>query len=83
MKKNSTVANYQMKVDSGSNLIRLMRRFAETNEVFAKRFAADLNKHFDYCIGGEITELIECFNSYINCQINEKATKDKVADINY
>ena len=68
-----------------------MRRFIEADEIFAKRFAADLNKYFSYCINGEITdlieylmtELIECFDSYINCQINEKAAKSKAADINY
>ena len=68
-----------------------MRRFIETDEIFAERFAANLNKHFDYCIDEEITELIECFdshidkcfNSYINCQINEKTIKSKIADIDY
>ena len=50
-----------------------MRRFIEINEIFAKRFATNLNKHFDYCINEKI----------INCQINEKITKSKIADINY
>ena len=45
-----------------------MRRFAETNKIFAKRFATNLNKHFNYYINEEIIELIEitklikCFN---------------------
>ena len=39
-----------------------MRRFAETNEIFAKRFTANLNKHFNYYID----EKIKCFNFYIN-----------------
>ena len=60
-----------------------MRRFVETNEIFAKRFAANLNKYFDYYIDGEITKLIECFDFYIDCQINEKIAKSKVANINY
>ena len=78
-----------MKIDSRSNLIRLMRRFVEINEAFtfAERFAANLNKHlrkhFDYCIDEEITELTKRFDFYINCQINEKTTKSKVANINY
>ena len=59
-----------------------MRRFAETNEIF-ERFAADLNKHFDYYIDEEITKLIKRFDSHINCQINEKTTKSKIADIDY
>ena len=44
-----------------------MRRFIETNEVFIKRFAANLNKHFNYYINEKIIELIKYFNSYINC----------------
>ena len=68
-----------------------MRRFVEADEAFAERFATNLNKHFGYCIGEEITklikclitELIECFNSYINCQIDEKATESKIANTNY
>ena len=36
-----------MKIDSKSNLTRLMRRFVETNEIFAKRFATNLNKYFN------------------------------------
>ena len=56
-----------------------MRRFAEANE--AKRFAADLNKYFDYYISEGITELIKRFDSYINCQFN--AIKSKIANINY
>ena len=77
-----------MKIDSRSNLIRLKRRFAETNKTFAerfanKRFAMDLNKHFDYCIGEEMTKLTGCFDYYINCQVNEKAAKSKAANINY
>ena len=83
MKKNSTITNYQIKIDLRSNLTRLMRRFAETDEIFAKRFAANLNKYFDYYINGEITKLIEYFDFYIDCQINEKITKSKVADIDY
>ena len=78
LKKNSAV-DYQMKIDSRSNLTRLMRRFAEADEVFAERFAADLNKHFDHCIGGKM----KCFDSYINCQIDEKTAESKVADIDY
>ena len=78
------IINYQMKIDLKSNLIRLMRRFEETNEIFAKRFAANLNKHlkkhFNYYINEEITKLIECFNYY---QIDEKTAKSKIADINY
>ena len=79
-----------MKIDSRSNLIRLMRRFVETNEIFAKRFATNLNKHFDYYINEKIIELceemiklIKCFDSYINYQINEKTIKSKIANINY
>ena len=30
-----------------------------------------------------ITKLIECFDFYIDCQIDEKATESKAADINY
>ena len=63
-----------------------MRRFIEANEAkrFAnKRFAVNLNKHFNYCINEEITKLIKRFNSYINCQVNEKTTKSKVANIDY
>ena len=52
-----------------------MRRFIETNEAFAKRFAADLNKHFNYYIDGEITKLLKRFDPYI--------TKSKIANINY
>ena len=81
--KNFTTVNYQIKIDSRSNLIRLMRRFVEINEIFAERFATNLNKYFDYYINEEITKLIECFNSYINYQINEKIIKSKIADINY
>ena len=88
--KSFATTNYQMKIDSRSNLIRLMRRFIETNEAFAKRFAANLNKHFNYYISEEITKLyekiiklIKYFNSYINYQINEKTTKSKIANINY
>ena len=80
----STIANYQIKIDLKSNLTRLMRRFEEANEIFAKRFATNLNKHlrkhFDYYIDEKITELIKCFNYY---QINEKITKSKIANINY
>ena len=72
------------------NLTRLVRRFAETNEIFVKRFATNLNKHFDYYINEkiiklceEITKLIKYFNSYINYQINEKIIKSKIANINY
>ena len=43
-----------------------MRRFAETNEIFAERFAANLSKYFDYYINEKITKLIEYFNYYIN-----------------
>ena len=60
-----------------------MRRFIETNEIFAKRFAANLNKYFNYYINEEITKLIKCFNSHINYQINEKTIKNKIANINY
>ena len=67
MKKNSIIINYQIKIDLRSNLTRLMRRFIETNEIFAKRFAANLNKHFDYYINEKIIKLIKCFNFYINC----------------
>ena len=67
-----------MKIDSRSNLIRLMRRFIEINEIF-ERFATNLNKYFNYYINGEITKLIKCFNSHIN----EKITKSKIANINY
>ena len=83
LKKNFTIANYQIKIDSRSNLIRLMRRFAETDEIFAERFAADLSKHFNYYIDEKITELIKYFDFYINCQIDEKAIKSKIANINY
>ena len=62
MKKNSIIANYQMKIDSRSNLTRLMRRFVKINEIFAKRFTTNLNKHFNYYID----EKIKYFNSYIN-----------------
>ena len=60
-----------MKVDSGSNLTRLVRRFVEANEAFAerfanKRFAMNLNKHFNYYVNEEITKLIKRFNFYIN-----------------
>ena len=72
-----------MKIDSRSNLTHLMRRFAETNEIFAKRFAANLNKYFNYYINEKIIKLIKYFNSYINYQINEKITKSKIANINY
>ena len=68
-----------MKIDSRSNLIRLMRRFVETNEIFAERFTANLNKYFDYYID----EKMKCFNSYINYQINEKTAKSKIANIDY
>ena len=44
-----------------------MRRFEETNEIFAKRFTANLNKHFNYYINEKITKLIKYFNFYINC----------------
>ena len=64
-----------MKIDLRSNLIRLMRRFVETDEIFAKRFAANLNKHFNY--------YIESFDFYIDYQINEKTTENKIANINY
>ena len=77
----TAVVDYQMKVDSGSNLIRLKRRFTEADEVFAERFAADLNKHFNYCIGGEMTKLIKRFDFYINCQFN--AIESKAANIDY
>ena len=50
-----------------------MRRFVETNEIFAKRFATNLNKYFNYYINEKIT----------NCQINEKITENKIANINY
>ena len=60
-----------------------MRRFTETNEIFAKRFATNLNKYFSYCIDEKIIELIKYFDSYINYQINEKITKSKIANINY
>ena len=46
-----------------------MRRFIETNKTkrFAnKRFAINLNKHFNYYINEEITKLIKRFNFYIN-----------------
>ena len=89
MKK--TAIDYQIKIDLGSNLTRLKRRFVEANEAFAERFAINLNKHFDYYINEEITKLIKrlitkllkYFNSYINYRISEKTTKSKVADINY
>ena len=62
-----------MKINLRSNLIRLVRRFAETNEIFIERFATNLNKHFNYYIDEEITKLyekitklIKCFDSYIN-----------------
>ena len=67
--KETAVAGYQIKVDSGSNLTRLKRRFAGANEAkrFAdKHFAVNLNKHFGHCIGGEITKLIKRFDFYIN-----------------
>ena len=83
MKKNSTIINYQIKINSRSNLIRLIRRFAETDEIFAKRFTANLNKYFNYYINEKIIKLIKCFNFYINCQIDEKTTKSKIANINY
>ena len=83
MKKNSTIANYQIKIDSRSNLTRLIRRFIEANEIFAKRFAASLNKYFNYYINEEITKLIKYFNFYINYQINEKIIKNKIANIDY
>ena len=60
--KKTTIASYQIKIDSKSNLIRLVRRFIETNEVFAERFATDLNKHSNYYIGGEVTKLIKRFD---------------------
>ena len=66
-----------------------MRRFVKINETFtfAKRFATNLNKHlrkhFNYCIDEKITKLTKRFNFYIDCQINEKTTKSKIADINY
>ena len=69
-----------MKIDSRSNLIRLVRRFAETNETKRftnRRFAMDLNKYFNYYINEEITKLIKRFNYY------EKTTKSKIANINY
>ena len=72
-----------MKIDLRLNLTRLIRRFVEINEIFAKRFTANLNKHFNYYINEKITKLIKCFNFYINYQINEKTTKSKVANINY
>ena len=72
-----------MKIDSRSNLTRLIRRFIETDEIFAERFTANLNKYFDYCIDGEITKLIKYFNFHINCQMNEKTIKSKIANINY
>ena len=59
-----------------------MRRFVETNKIF-ERFAANLNKYFNYYIDEEITKLIKRFNFHINCQINEKITKSKIANINY
>ena len=60
-----------------------MRRFVETNEIFAERFAANLNKYFHYYINEKITKLIKYFNFYINCQIDEKIIKSKIANINY
>ena len=90
LKKNSIIANYQIKIDLRSNLIRLMRRFVEINEIFAERFTANLNKYFNYYISEKITKLIKCFNFHIKCfnyyidyQINEKITKSKIANINY
>ena len=85
--KNTTITNYQIKIDSRSNLTRLKRRFAETNEAFAKRFAANLNKHFDYYINGEITKLIERLITELikrfDCQVDGKTTESKAANINY
>ena len=75
MKKNSTIINYQIKIDSKSNLIRLIRRFIETNEIFTKRFATNLNKHFNYYIDEKIIKF--------NYQINKKTTESKIANINY
>ena len=49
------------------NLIYLMRRFIEINEIFAKRFITNLNKHFNYYINKKIIKLIKYFNSYMNC----------------
>ena len=66
MKKNSTIANYQMKIDSRLNLTRLIRRFVETDEIFTKRFIANLNKYFNYYIDEEIIKLIKYFDFYIN-----------------
>ena len=60
-----------------------MWRFIEINEIFAKRFATNLNKYFNYYINEKITKLIKYFNSYINYQINEKTIKNKIANINY
>ena len=73
-----TTIDYQIKIDLRSNLIRLMRRFAEINEAkrFAdKRFTMNLNKHFDYYTSEEITKLLKRFDLYI--------AKSKVANINY
>ena len=45
-----------------------MRRFIKINEIFAKRFATNLNKYFNYYIDEKIIKLIKYFNSYINYQ---------------
>ena len=83
-----TTIGYQIKINSGSNLTHLIRRFAGTNEALAKRFvdkrfAVNLNKHFGHWIGGEITKLLERFDSHIDCQVDEKTAESKAADIDY
>ena len=57
-----------------------MRRFTEADEAKRftnRRFAMNLNKHFNHYIGEEITKLIKRFDYY------GKTTKSKIANINY